>query len=262
MKLTRIYISMMITALTLLFFYSNNLFSQEKVSPAKSYPNPLSYSSIAFQNNLEFNIPPNNGFKWALNFMPMINFKIAGKLNSINRIYLPVISQSNVFKMQNQTGIGDLLLSSFLSPKGNHFIWGVGPSMNFPTATHELLGSKKWAAGPSLIASYAKGKVVAGGLYLHIWSFAGDTGRADFSYSYFQPVLIYNMKKGWGINLTAEMGNEFKNDIFSGATILSVSKLVRISKIPINLTLGPKYHFGNINKPEFGIRAVINILLM
>lgn len=234
--------------------------AQDTNRVTKSAPNPLEYVSLAFQNNFDFKIEPNDGYKWAMNIMPVIPIQINSKWSFINRIYAPVISQTDIYKNSSQTGISDILLSSFLSLAGKKIVWGIGPSVNIPVGSPAQLTSKKWALGPSVIAAFVKGKITLAGLYVYLWSIAGDEMRPDFSFSYFQPVFIYNLKKGWGLGLTSEICNEFKSKTLNGSVILAGSKLLIINKLLINLTLGSKYYFGNFNRPIMGVRAVISLL--
>ncbi len=98
------------------------------------------------------------------------------------------------------------------------------------------------------------------GLLFHLWSFAGSEKRPDFSYTYFQPLFVYTIKKGWGIGLTTEIGFEWEKQITNGSVILTGQKTATIGKQVINFVLGPKLFFGNFNAPAWGFRATINLL--
>ena len=215
---------------------------------------------MPFQNNFDINIEPNSGFKWTMNIMPIIPFAINKDWNSINRIVAPVISQTDIYKNKTQTGISDILINSFLSPRGSGMVWGVGPAINIPSGFPEELTTKKWGLGPNFIAMKTEGRLILGALIFHLWSVAGSDIRPDYSFSYFQPVSLYNFNGGWGIGLSAEISNEWEKKVSTGALIFQCSKLISISGQLINFVLGPKYYFGNFKKPEFGIRASVNFL--
>lgn len=222
--------------------------------------NPLCYISVPFQHNFDFNIPKNKGFRLTMNLMPIFPVSLGKKLEIINRVVLPVITQTHIYGSTSQTGIGDLLINTFLAPKTGKLVWGIGPSFYFPTGYPEELSAKKWATGPGGIAAIQTRKLLVAGLLFHLWSFAGSSKRPDFSYSYFQPLLVYNLKYGWGIGLTAEIGLEWEKRITNGAVILTGQKLIKIGGQMINLVLGPKYFFGNFNAPGWGFRASVNLL--
>lgn len=248
------------TSISLVLLIFEISFSQITYEQAKKLSYPLCYISVPFQNNFDFNIKPNNGFRETMNLMPVIPFEINKNINIINRIVVPVITQNDIFKGKSQTGIGDVLINTFFSPSGAEYSWGIGPSFYIPSGFPVELTSKKWGTGPGIIAAKTAGKFMLGLLYFHLWSFAGNEDRPDFSFSYIQPVAIYNFKNGWGAGFTAEISNEFKKKVSTGALIFTGSKLINIEGQLINLVLGPKYYFGNFNKPEFGIRAIINFL--
>lgn len=239
---------------------TNKVLPQNNNPVAKKLSNPLGYVSIPFQSNIDFNIPKHNGFKWTMNLLPIIPVNLNHSFNIINRIVVPVISQKDIFKNTSQTGLGDILINSFLSPKSESLVWGIGPAIYFPSGFPEELSAKKWAAGPDFIIMKTEGRLILGALLFHIWSFGGNESRPDFSYTYFQPVSLYNFNNGWGIGLSAEISNEWKKKISNGSLILQGSKLMNISGQLVNFVLGPKYYFGNFNKPEIGIRASVNLL--
>ena len=220
----------------------------------------MGYISVPFQNNVDFNIEPNNGFRWTMNLMPIIPFSFNKELNVLNRIVVPVIVQDNIFKNTTQTGISDVLINSFISPKGSGVVWGIGPSVYVPVGFPQELTSKKWGLGPGFIAMKVSGRLTLGALIFHLWSAAGSNTRPDFSFTYFQPVSLYNFNDGWGIGLSAEISNEWKKNVTNGSIIFQGSKLTNISGQLVNFVLGPKIYFGNIKKPVMGIRAVVNLL--
>jgi hypothetical protein len=75
-------------------------------------------------------------------------------------------------------GLGDINYTGFLSPaKSGEITWGIGPSISFPSATDEKLGTEKWSAGPSAVALVTPGPWVVGALVRQLWSFAGDDDR-------------------------------------------------------------------------------------
>src|SRR5215467_14574850 len=104
---------------------------------AKKLSNPVaSLISVPFQSNFDFGLGPNeDGFRYTLNFQPVIPITLTPNWNLISRTILPVIHQSDVVGTGSQTGLGDVVQSFFLSPnKTKPFIWGVGPAFLIPTA--------------------------------------------------------------------------------------------------------------------------------
>lgn len=236
------------------------LYSQIADKTGMKLSNPLGYISVPFQNNIDLNIEPNNGFKWTMFLMPIIPFNVSKNFNVINRIVAPIIYQKDIYRNKSQTGISDILINSFLSPKNFDVVWGIGPALNIPSGFPDEITTKKWGLGPNVIAMKTSGRLIIGALLFHLWSLDGSNMRPDYSYTYFQPVSLYNFNNGWGIGLSAELSNEWKKKVSNGAIIFQGSKLISFSRQLVNLVLGPKLYFGNFNRPEFGIRASINLL--
>jgi hypothetical protein len=241
-------------------FCSVNSISQKNSEITKKLINPLGYLSVPFQSNIDLKIPPNNAFRWTMNMMPIVPFSINKDFNSLNRIVLPIIYQNDVFKGKTQIGIGDLLINTFISPKSDNVVFGLGPSVYIPSGSPLQFTSGKWAAGPGVILMKSDGKLVLGALLFHLWTLTGDAAKSDFSFTYFQPVSLYNFNKGWGIGLSAEISNEWKKNITNGSLIFQGSKLMNISNQLVNFVLGPKLFFGDFNKPDLGVRFSINLL--
>jgi hypothetical protein len=228
---------------------------------AKKLANPVaSMISLPFQNNFDFNIQPNSGFKWTMNVQPVIPFSLSKEWNLLSRTILPVTSQSNVIGNTSQTGIHDASVSLFLSPTAPGIIWGVGPVINVPIGTPDEFASKKWGIGPTFAVLIQESKLTIGTLFSHLWSFAGSDTRPDFSLSYLQPFITQNFAGGWGISLSSEMSSEWKTNTTTGALILMGLKVTKIGGQNMSFALGPKYYFGNSYKPDFGIRASVTFV--
>ena len=122
---------------------------------AKKTQNPIAdLISVPFQNNTNFGLGPHNRVQNVLNIQPVIPFHLTDNLNLISRTIATIIRQPDLFEDSGDTnGLGDISLSLWLSPKDSgEVIWGVGPILVFPTATDEVLGTRKWSAGPTAVA--------------------------------------------------------------------------------------------------------------
>ena len=126
---------------------------QSNVQLAKKTQNPLAdLISVPFQNNLNFGLGPHNRAQNVLNIQPVVPFHLTKDLNLITRTIVPIIRQPDLTKNSgnNTFGLGDINTSLFFSPsKQGKVIWGLGPILQFPTATDEVLGTRKWGAGPT-----------------------------------------------------------------------------------------------------------------
>jgi hypothetical protein len=234
---------------------------------AKKLSNPVAAMiSVPFQNNFEFGIGSADGFRWTLNFQPVVPFKLSPRWNLIVRTIVPVIQQSDVIVGQgSQFGLGDITQSFFFSPNSGGVIWAVGPVLYYPSATDSLIGAKKWGAGPTgLILKQSHGWTY-GMLANHIWSYAdagGGATRSDISSTFLQPFLSYTTKKATTFGLNTESSYDWKNEQWTVPINVSVSQLLRFGRLPVSIGLGYKdYAEKPSTGPGWGLRFIVTILL-
>mgnify|MGYP006395410593 CR=1 FL=1 len=219
----------------------------------KQLQNPIAdLISLPFQNNTSFGLGPDNRTQNVLNIQPIYPIT-AGKVNIITRTIFPLISQP-VGADESDFGLGDILFTAFVSPINDKAMtWGVGPALSFPTATESTLGSGKWSAGPSVVAlAQTEGGWTIGGLINNVWSFAGQSDRADVNFMTFQPFVALSLPKSWTVsvapiltsNWEAPSGEQWTVPLGGGA-----SKVVPFGKLPVNLSVQAYY---NVERPTFG----------
>lgn len=203
---------------------------------AKQLANPISaLISVPFQLNYNQDIgPQDDGDRWTLNIQPVIPLSLNEDWNVISRTILPVIWQQDVFPgAGSQSGIGDLFQSLFFSPKApttSGWIWGAGPVILVPTGSDDLLTADKWGAGPTGVVLKQDGPWTYGMLANHVWSFAGDSDRADINATFMQPFLSYTTPNALSLALNTESTYDWENEQWS---------------VPINATAAKVMKFGN-----------------
>ena len=222
---------------------------------AQAAQNPVGdLISLPFQNNTNFGFGPYDRTQNVLNIQPVVPISLGSKWNLITRTIFPVITQPDFFSESGSTtGLGDTNFTGFLSPaQPGKFIWGIGPAIIIPTATDESLGSGKWSAGPSAVGLTIQGPWVVGLLVSNVWSFAGQSDRADVNFFLAQYFVNYNMNQGWYLvsapiitsNKQASSGNQWIVPFGGG-----FGKIFRIGKQPMNFNTQAFY---NAVKPDFG----------
>ena len=99
----------------------------------------------------------------------------------------------------NVFGLGDLTDAVFFTPptRSTKFVWGFGPAVTIPTATHEQLGSGKWSAGPALRVAYRPGKWNLGAVAVYLKSFAGADDRFDVNQLMIRGLIRRRLKNRW-----------------------------------------------------------------
>lgn len=232
---------------------------------AKKLANPIAnLISVPFQFNYDKDIgPQDDGERVTLNFQPVVPFAVSSDWLVISRTIVPLIDQSDIFAgTGNQTGSGDILQSFFFSPKGNNksgLTWGVGPAVLMPTASDELLGGDKWAAGPTAVILQQQGPWTVGALSNHLWSFAGSGRRDNVSRTFFQPFISYTTPSGWTFSSTADSTYDWEKNKWTIPVGVFVAKVTNIGGQLVQFQVGPRYYFEQTDPdPEgWGLRGAI-----
>ena len=237
---------------------------------AKQLVNPVaSLISVPFQFNYDHNIgPEDEGHRVTTNFQPVVPIAISDDWNVISRTIAPITWQNEIFPgAGSQFGLGDVAASFFFSPNARGpggLIWGVGPELYLPTATDDLLGGGKWAAGPTAVALLQEGHWTVGILANHLWSFAGDEARPDIDQTYAQPFVAYTTKDAWTFSLNTETTYnwEVEQDHWSVPINAQVSKLTHIGGQAVSFGAAARYWTVSPDSgPEgFGLRFVVAFL--
>jgi hypothetical protein len=237
--------------------------AQDQADLAKASQNPVAAMiSLPFQNNTFFGVGPDDDVANVLNIQPVIPLNF-GPVNLISRtifplIYLPDLTSGlpelpEGISGGETFGLGDINYTGWLSPAaGGPLTWGIGPTVSFPSATDEKLGSEKWSAGPSAVALVTPGPWVVGTLVRQLWSFAGDDDRQDVSQMLIQPFVNYNMAGGWFLtsapiitaNWEASSDDTWLVPLGGGG-----GRVFKIGPQPVNMSLQAYY---NVEKPQFG----------
>ena len=70
-------------------------------------------------------------------------------------------------------------------------------TLSFPTASQEILGTKKLSAGPTVVVLRIQGHWLFGALVQNLFSVAGPSTRPNVNQMLMQPFVNYNLKRGW-----------------------------------------------------------------
>lgn len=207
------------------------------------------------------------GEKWLINVQPVIPFSMNDDWNLISRTILPIIDQSGYTDDNfNQSGLGDTVQSLWLSPvepSSSGWIWGTGAALLFPTATDDVLGGKKWGAGPTVVALKQTGHWTYGGLSNHIWSYAGDDDRNYVNSTFIQPFLTYITDTKTTFAINSESTFDWRTNEWNIPVNFMVSQMIKIGDQPMQVQAGARYWAASPHddqEGEWGLRMSLIFL--
>lgn len=164
------------------------------------------------------------------------------------------------FFNQRTTGWTDTVVFSLAAPdRDDGFIWGAGPTMLLPTASEDVLGAEKWAAGPAALAvrlgnSFGDpGSLESwniGVLAQQWWDFAGDGDRDDFNQMDIQYFINYKVNATQLIGMTPNIRIDWEqsgSDRFTVPVGLGTIGLFRWGKFPVRYGVEVQYY---VNQPD------------
>jgi|tagenome__1003787_1003787.scaffolds.fasta_scaffold20990073_7 hypothetical protein len=227
--------------------------AQESSDVAKQAQNPIAnLISVPFEN--DFN--PQTGIKkensYVLQMKPVIPFRLSDGWTVITRTIIPLVQVPDLAPgVEGTTGLGDVNVSLFLSPvKAGPIIWGAGPIVSFPTATRDVLGTKKVSIGPTVVGLRSHGRWLYGVLVNNLFSIGGPSARADVNQMFMQPFANYNLHRGWYLvsspiitaNWELKSSDRWTLPLGGG-----VGKIVHVGKLPVNMYA---QLFRNIERPD------------
>jgi len=233
---------------------------------AKKLANPVaSLISVPLQNNSDFGVGRNDGFRNTLNIQPVIPFSLTEQWNVITRTIVPVVWQNDIpTDGDDAFGLGDTTQSFFFSPvaKPGAPIWGVGPAFLWPTSTDkDELGSGKWGAGPTGVLLAQEGPWTLGGLANHIWSYAGDRDRPEVNQTFLNPFVSHIFGKGTTIIAQAEATYDWHRDDWQVPVAAGVSQVLKVGGQVVSLGLQGRYWaYRQTYSPEWGIRFILTFV--
>jgi len=169
---------------------------------------------------------------------------------------------TRAFTFDRTTGLGDIQWINYFATNEAvkpPDIFGVGVGLLMKTATSELLGAGKWAAGPSAVAVHLGEKWMYGVVAQHFWSFAGDAHRNDINLTSLQPILRYALNQESGIGVMPNWNYNWETrrwtQLFVG---LGYDAMINLGPVPTQV--GIEFHYNlaknDLLNPQWQVRLV------
>ena len=141
--------------------------------------------SVPIQPNFNFGIRTADRVQNVLNIQPVIPVTLTSNWNLIIRWITPIVYQpipvpqppGPPAQTTGVYGLGDMNPTFFVAPKQSKVIWGVGPTLVFPTATNTtyFYSQGKLSMGPAVVALVQPKPWTIGFLANNYWSVAGHS---------------------------------------------------------------------------------------
>ncbi len=230
----------------------------------KQIQNPVaSLISVPLQYNVDTGIGTFDRMRNTLNIQPVYPASL-GNATLITRASVPIIRQPTS-ATDSQAGLGDINLSLFLTPaQPGKVIYAGGLAMGLPTATDDVLGTKKLSLGPSVLALLQPGTWTIGVLIQNTWSVAGDEARSDVNLLFSQVFVTKNLTNGWYVNSAPVITANWEADSGDQWTVplgLGAGRLTRFGTTPVNIQVGAyRYVVSPDGGPDWQFRAQIVLL--
>jgi len=127
----------------------------------------------------------------------------------------------------------------------------VGGNVMVPTAGEDILGTGKWAAGPSGIYAYLGPKWKLGVLGQQYWSFAGKSDRADVNLSNIQTFYYYSITPTVSIGAAPNIIGNWEQDSKNRWTVpigTGINTTVNIGGLPVRI--GAEVHYSVLHPDD------------
>jgi hypothetical protein len=203
-----------VASAVLLLALRSSALAQQPAGPSelvKNARNPLAdQASAQVQPNFNFGVGEARDLEYVFDLQPVVPVALPAGWILFTRTIVPLVNEPSSDPGHGYTfGIGDIQPTLFLSPPSSEsFIWGIGPVLQFPSASATSLGSGKWEIGPTAAAILTLSSWQVGAQLNNLWSYAGDRGRPSVNQLLFQPLVNFFLPENWyltcGPQLTAD----------------------------------------------------------
>jgi len=252
----------------------SSLSKDELAKINRELDNPLAkYWSLVFQENytinqgsaIDGNVSSNTMF-----FQPALPIPFGRNKVFTARPVFPIVTQPNFSADatggKKVTGFGDIQMATIFGPgNAKGWVWGVGATFVFPTASNSNLGKGKYQVGPTVMLFHLGETWNKGLFFQHWWSYAGDENRADVSITDFQYIIRKNFgtwSLGMGPTVRIDWSKE-RDDAVTFPIGIGYTRTIRMGNMPVKIRFEPQYtilrpeNYGNVWNFRIQIAPII-----
>ena len=215
-------------------------------------------SSTLIQPVLSMQLTPN--IRWLSRpIIPINSFELPDNYTKLTGQFEPPMG---TVTFGRTTGLGDIQWMNYLSTNEGvkpPDIFGLGVGLMMDTATKEVLGTGKWAAGPAAVAVHLGEKWMYGVIAQQYWSFAGDERRNDINITALQPILRYALNQETGIGVMPNWNYNWETrrwtQLFVG---LGIDAMISLGPVPTQVGIELHYNLArnDLLNPQWQVRVV------
>lgn len=242
----------------------------EETELVRELENPLAkLGSIPFQNEVDLGIGPYDRVRNTLGILPTYGFALTDDVSVVSRTTVPVVSQPDPMRASGYvSGLGDVVETLFVAPDASPLpgvLWGIGPSVLFPTATESALGAGKLCAGPAAAVLMQPKPWTLGVIAAQIWSVAGAPNRDGVSLLSLQPLGELRFPRGWFVDtkpdVTANWSAASARSTWTVPVGGEVGKVFLAGKLPLEGSIGGYWNAVRpVNAPSASVVMGITLL--
>lgn len=238
---------------------------QAEIELLKELDNPFSnLIRLNIRNDWDFGIGEAKAMRYTATLNPAIPFSLNDRWSLIMRMQVPVIyAESTRSGAQSNAGLGDITQTFYFSPNKTtaRWIWGVGPSFRFPSASEHGLGGEKWAAGPALAVIQQRGGWTYGVLMNHLWSFAGTDRIADVNITSIAPFVSRITRRTTSFQVSAGSLYDWHLRQHTLPVEISTTQVMKIGNQNVSFSLGGRYYVEKAaGGPDWGMDFTVSLL--
>jgi hypothetical protein len=217
---------------------------------AAQLANPLApITTFVTQFRSEFGNGPDDTTNYQLRLQPSFFQPLEGGSALLVRSIVPLRKQN---WPSGDGGLGDINVLPYYVPdiRSSTFV-GYGMALSMPTATESSLGTGKWSAGPAVLFAQTGQPITWGGLAQQLWSFGGQSSRANVNVTTLQPFLTYLLGGGWSATVTSESSYDWNGAAGQRWLVpvtLGTSKVVDIGGSFLNVGVAYVHY---VERPQF-----------